>query len=161
MPDGSRRSSGSSCCSSAGSWVPVHGEKEVSSGASRSSADAAESKVFARQEIASEGDVLLDDCDSIPVEGATKLTEEQQLQQRRNQVALMIENEKYLQHHAELAEMLALFMTKVLEERPQNVLKFAGEFFTQNGLKELVQSQLDEEGVYCNLAKKLEEAGTK
>lgn len=64
---------------------------------------------------------------------------------------------RYLRLHAELGEMLGLFMTKVLEEKPDDVLTFAGEFFTQDDLQELVEAQIGDESTFGVLDGKLQD----
>lgn len=48
-------------------------------------------------------------------------------------------------------------MTKVLEEKPDDVLTFAGEFFTQDDLQELVEAQIGEEKTFGVLDGKLQD----
>ncbi|EPR64500.1 hypothetical protein TGRUB_273065 [Toxoplasma gondii RUB] len=162
MADASRRSSGSSWCGCSGN---TSGQQETQRescdrrvlGVSPRADETPLNTFFAKPISASDRTVSSDDCGDVLRGGATTLTAEQQLVQRKSQVELMIENERYLRHHAELQEMLALFMTKVLEDKPNNILKFAGEFFTQDGLKELVEAQADEEDTYSGIDEKLEE----
>lgn len=45
-----------------------------------------------------------------------------------------MENEKYLQAHPEIRDMIGVFVHQVLEHNPANVLRFAGEFFTRPDL---------------------------
>lgn len=45
------------------------------------------------------------------------------------QVALRIENERYLRAHPELQTMLSSFMASVLRDRPDDVVKHAVAFF--------------------------------
>lgn len=40
-----------------------------------------------------------------------------------------MQNEVYLMEHPELHTMVSLFIKKVLDERPENILEFAGSFF--------------------------------
>jgi len=39
---------------------------------------------------------------------------------------LRIENEKYFREHPELNAMVQLFIFKVLDDRPENILAYAG-----------------------------------
>jgi hypothetical protein len=39
---------------------------------------------------------------------------------------LRIENEKYFRAHPELQSMMQLFIFKVLDDRPENILAYAG-----------------------------------
>ena len=47
-----------------------------------------------------------------------------------------MENEAYLAKHQELQLIVDLFLTKLLDEKPDKVLDFAGDFFTQYTLKQ-------------------------
>jgi hypothetical protein len=40
-----------------------------------------------------------------------------------------MENEKYFREHPEIKTLVSLFVRKVLDERPNNILEFAGQFF--------------------------------
>ena len=42
-----------------------------------------------------------------------------------------MENETYIAKHKELQLILDLFITKLLDDKPDRVLDFAGDFFTQ------------------------------
>ncbi|CAI9149343.1 unnamed protein product [Rangifer tarandus platyrhynchus] len=80
----------------------------------------------------------------------TTLTPAQMLNQHRSRVKLCIENEKSwalsdeiaqgnLRRHHELGDMMELFVNQALQQQPENILKFAGIFFTQPNLRELVE----------------------
>ncbi len=57
---------------------------------------------------------------------------------------LRIENEKYFRQHPELAAMVQLFIYKVLDDRPENILAYAGSFFDRAELHEVVQKSIEE-----------------
>ncbi len=40
-------------------------------------------------------------------------------------------NETYLRKHPELQNMISVFLFKVLEEKPKDILKYAGKYFDQ------------------------------
>lgn len=42
------------------------------------------------------------------------------------------ENELYLRKHPELNDLVSCFLFKVLEEKPDNILAYAGNFFDQS-----------------------------
>ena len=44
----------------------------------------------------------------------------------------------YIRAHPELETMIGLFLKKVLDEQPTNVLQFAGSFFDRPSLKDIV-----------------------
>eukprot|EP00826_Nyctotherus_ovalis_P007064 TRINITY_DN1173_c0_g1_i3.p2 TRINITY_DN1173_c0_g1~~TRINITY_DN1173_c0_g1_i3.p2 ORF type:complete len:115 (+),score=43.44 TRINITY_DN1173_c0_g1_i3:116-460(+) len=56
----------------------------------------------------------------------------------QRQLELKIENELYIRAHPELKTMISLFLKKVLDEQPKNVLQFAGSFFDRPSLKDVV-----------------------
>ena len=57
---------------------------------------------------------------------------------------LRIENEKYFREHPELNAMVQLFIFKVLDDRPENILAYAGQFFDRAELHEVVKKSIDE-----------------
>ncbi len=57
---------------------------------------------------------------------------------------LRIANEHYLRDHPEIKTLVSIFVRKVLDERPDNILSFAGAFFDRAELKEVVESKIDE-----------------
>ncbi|CAM9715430.1 unnamed protein product [Heterosigma akashiwo] len=70
------------------------------------------------------------------------LTEQQQQSLNEAKVQLRIENEEYLRKHPELKQLISHFMSKVLEERPENVNEFAKNFFGQDGVESEVNAKL-------------------
>jgi len=46
-----------------------------------------------------------------------------------------LNNEKYLRDHPELNDLISVFLFKVLEEKPDDILEYAGKFFDQYILK--------------------------
>ena len=48
-----------------------------------------------------------------------------------SKVQFRMSNELYLRDHPELNTMIQVFLFKVLEEKPQNILSYAGKFFDQ------------------------------
>ena len=51
-----------------------------------------------------------------------------------------MKNEKYLREHPEIQNLLSKFVNTALEKRPEDVLKFAGDFFTNPELKKEVEA---------------------
>jgi hypothetical protein len=52
-----------------------------------------------------------------------------------------IDNEKYLREHPELEFLIGVYLIKLLEERPPNILKFSGEYFNKTDLKQLYENR--------------------
>ena len=46
-------------------------------------------------------------------------------------VSLRKNNEEYLRKHPEIQKILKVFVGKVLQEKPDNILTFAGNFLTK------------------------------
>ena len=57
-----------------------------------------------------------------------------------------MKNEKYLLEHPEVDRMLNLFIHDVLDAKPSDILNFAGNFFTDEGLKGKVQAAQEKSG---------------
>ena len=53
-----------------------------------------------------------------------------------------MENEHYLRLHPEINSLIALFVRKVLDERPEHILMFAGSFFDRAELKQIVEQTI-------------------
>jgi hypothetical protein len=50
-----------------------------------------------------------------------------------------MQNEHYLRAHPEINNLISLFVRKVLDERPEHILEFAGSFFDRAELKQVVE----------------------
>ena len=61
------------------------------------------------------------------------------------QLELRIANEKYFRAHPEIAGLLQLFVFKILDDRPENVLEYAGTFFDSASLRDIVQKYMKKE----------------
>lgn len=56
----------------------------------------------------------------------------QQMEELENKkIKYRVENELYLRKHPELNKMISVFLFKVLEEKPLDILTYAGDFFDQ------------------------------
>ena len=58
---------------------------------------------------------------------------------------MRIENEQYFRSHPEIETMISRFVKKVLDERPENILQFAGVFFDRPDLKEFIEGSKEQE----------------
>ena len=67
---------------------------------------------------------------------STALTQEQQMLLNDVKIQHRLHNEKYIRQHPELLALVKGFMKQILIERPDNVEKFAGAYFTDSNLKE-------------------------
>ena len=62
-----------------------------------------------------------------------------------------MENERYLREHKEISGLLALFVSKILDDRPENILEYAGTFFDSATLRSVVEKYINKEN---NMAEK-------
>mmetsp|Transcript_44384 Transcript_44384/g.117763 ORF Transcript_44384/g.117763 Transcript_44384/m.117763 type:complete len:83 (-) Transcript_44384:151-399(-) len=74
-------------------------------------------------------------------EEAAQLTGEQQERLDATKIQINMENERYLQAHPELRAMVGIFVHEVLEQKPEDILRFAGDFFTRDDLHALVKTE--------------------
>ena len=56
-----------------------------------------------------------------------------------HQLELRIKNEKYLRAHPEIKGMVTQFIRKVLDDRPESILEYAGTFFDRAELRDVVE----------------------
>lgn len=56
-----------------------------------------------------------------------------------------MDNERYLISHPEINVMISLFMKHVLDEHPDDILKYAGAFFDRPNLKEIVRWEFEQD----------------
>ncbi|XP_046377068.1 RIIa domain-containing protein 1-like [Haliotis cracherodii] len=72
------------------------------------------------------------------------LSAEQQERLNKFKVQTRMANEKYLRDHPEVECLLAGFLGDVLKKRPDNIREFAADYFTEPGLPDKVQTQMEE-----------------
>eukprot|EP00929_Paragymnodinium_shiwhaense_P016464 TRINITY_DN124840_c0_g1_i1.p1 TRINITY_DN124840_c0_g1~~TRINITY_DN124840_c0_g1_i1.p1 ORF type:complete len:102 (+),score=38.65 TRINITY_DN124840_c0_g1_i1:88-393(+) len=92
---------------------------------------------------------LSEEFGELPIEGAAEgtggtLTAEQQERLDATKIQINMENERYLQAHPEIRDMISVFVHQVLEYKPDNVLRFAGDFFTRPDLYACVKKKTEE-----------------
>ena len=58
---------------------------------------------------------------------------------------MRIANERYFREHQELQGLIALFIRKILDERPDSILEFAGNFFDRAELRDVVTESIETE----------------
>ena len=86
-----------------------------------------------------EEEVYKNNHDLIGVEGIIRA---QKNEIEKKKLELRIENEKYFRQHPELAATVQLFIYKVLDDRPENILAYAGQFFDRADLHEVVRQSI-------------------
>lgn len=57
----------------------------------------------------------------------------------RIQIDTRIDNEKYLREHPEIEFIIQHFLVKLLEDRPVNVIKYAGEYLHDTNFRSLYE----------------------
>ena len=58
---------------------------------------------------------------------------------------MRILNELYFRQHPELNGLIALFIRKILDDRPDDILKYAGTFFDRAELRDVVTEAIEKE----------------
>ncbi len=53
-----------------------------------------------------------------------------------------IDNEKYLREHPEIEFIIENFLVKLLQDRPANTLKYAGEYFNKTDFRNLYENKI-------------------
>ena len=93
-------------------------------------------------EQAEAAEIYKNNHDLIGIEGVVKA---QQYEIEKKKLELRMHNELYYREHPEIQTLVSVFVRKVLDERPENILEFAGSFFDRAELKDVV-----EEGMRCD-----------
>merc|ERR1719326_196643 len=83
------------------------------------------------------------EVEGVDDEVVARLTEEQQ-RLDFTKIQINMENERYLQDHPEIRDMIGVFVHQVLEYKPDNILRFAGDFFTREDLYACVKKKSEE-----------------
>lgn len=73
------------------------------------------------------------------VTGVRGLTQAQVKLLDEKKVEYRVNNETYLRQHPELQNMVSVFLFKVLEEKPKDILNYAGKYFDQPDLACLIE----------------------
>ncbi|GMI46882.1 hypothetical protein TrCOL_g2552 [Triparma columacea] len=70
------------------------------------------------------------------------LTEDQQKALNTTKMEMRIGNEIYIREHKELKYLVSRFMSKILEEKPDDTVAFAATYFTTPGLEEVIKEEM-------------------
>lgn len=54
-----------------------------------------------------------------------------------------------MREHPELNDLISVFLFKLLEEKPSNIISYAGQFFDRKGLKEIIN--IEKEHYFSNI----------
>ena len=98
-------------------------------------------------------DIFKNNHDLIGVQGILR-TQKNEIEKKK--LELRMANERYFRQHPEINGLLQLFVRKVLDDRPENVLEYAGTFFDSASLRDIVTNYMskaqDEEQKHKHLS---------
>ena len=91
-------------------------------------------------EDSAEGDnIFKNNHDLIGVQGILRA---QKNEIEKKKLELRMANERYFRQHPEIMGLQQLFISKVLDDRPENVLEYAGTFFDSASLRDIVNNYM-------------------
>ena len=93
-------------------------------------------------ESAQEDDIFKNNHDLIGIQGILRA---QKNEIEKKKLELRMENERYFRQHPEINSLLQLFVQRILDDRPENILEYAGTFFDSASLNELVSKSQKKE----------------
>ncbi|EAS03302.1 RIIa domain protein (macronuclear) [Tetrahymena thermophila SB210] len=73
------------------------------------------------------------------IAGQPGIVKMQQIDVEKKKVQFRMANEKYLRDHPELNTIISVFLFRVLEEKPDNILAYAGRYFDKPDLKQVIE----------------------
>ena len=74
----------------------------------------------------------------LDIAGQPGIVKAQMIEFEKKKVLYRMSNEVYLKQHPELHIMISIFLFRILEEKPEDLLQYAGRFFNQANLKEVL-----------------------
>ena len=87
-------------------------------------------------------DIFRNNHDLIGVQG---ILQAQKTEIEQKKLELRMENERYFRQHPEINYLLQLFVSRILDDRPENILEYAGTFFDSASLREMVEKYTKKE----------------
>ena len=97
---------------------------------------------YGEAESAMQDDIFRNNHDLIGVDGILKA---QKNEIEKKKLELRMKNERYLREHPELNYIIELFVSKILDDKPDNILEYGGTFFDSAGLREQVEKYTKQE----------------
>ena len=88
-----------------------------------------------QQDSAAEDDIFKNNHDLIGIQGILRA---QKNEIEKKKLELRMENERYFRNHPEINSLLCLFVQRILDDRPENILEYGGTFFDSASLGGLV-----------------------
>ncbi|GMH61875.1 hypothetical protein TrLO_g9132 [Triparma laevis f. longispina] len=70
------------------------------------------------------------------------LTPEQQSALNQTKMEMRISNEQYIREHKELKHLISVFMSKILQDKPEDTVQYAVQHFTKPDLEESIEKEL-------------------
>ena len=95
-----------------------------------------------QQDSAADDDIFKNNHDLIGIQGILRA---QKNEIEKKKLELRMENERYFRNHPEINSLLCLFVQRILDDRPENILEYAGTFFDSASLGGLVQQHASRE----------------
>ena len=122
----------------------MEGTGEVAGSNMQSNADYGEQREeeYDEEGSAMEDDIFKNNHDLIGVEGILRA---QKNEIEKKKLELRMENERYLRQHNEINFIIELFVSKILDDKPENILEYGGTFFDSAGLREQVERHTNKE----------------
>ena len=98
------------------------------------------------EDSAADDDIFKNNHDLIGIQGILRA---QKNEIEKKKLELRMENERYFRNHSEINSLLCLFVQRILDDRPENILEYAGTFFDSASLSLLVQQHAAREMANC------------
>uniref|UniRef100_A0A7S3IY17 RIIa domain-containing protein n=1 Tax=Strombidium inclinatum TaxID=197538 RepID=A0A7S3IY17_9SPIT len=99
-------------------------------------------------ESAADDDIFKNNHDLIGIQGILRA---QKNEIEKKKLELRMENERYFRAHPEIKGLLQLFVSRILDDRPDSVLEYAGTFFDSASLRDVVLQYMKKEEEAENL----------
>ena len=91
---------------------------------------------------ANEDDIFKNNHDLIGIQGILKAQKDEI---EKKKLELRMENERYFRQHPEINYLLQLFVSRILDDKPENILEYAGTFFDSASLRDVVTNYTSKE----------------
>mmetsp|Transcript_17448 Transcript_17448/g.29363 ORF Transcript_17448/g.29363 Transcript_17448/m.29363 type:complete len:126 (-) Transcript_17448:23-400(-) len=94
------------------------------------------------EDSANDDDIFKNNHDLIGINGILRA---QKNEIEKKKLELRMQNERYFRAHPEIKGLLQLFVSKILDDRPESVLEYAGTFFDSASLRDVVTQYMTKE----------------
>ena len=120
-------------------------DEEVKGSQEEFDEDAGEEMDDGEQHESDEGSGADDFVNNHDLIGVKGIIEAQKNEIEKKKLELRIQNEMYFRQHPELSGCMALFIRQILDDRPDDILKYAGTFFDRAELRAVVYEAIERE----------------